>query len=252
MNDSPLAATPAVSSEPVVSPFARAIAVFARPANAWGGLREHAQWWFPVLVTLVVSVTLAALMYDHALLPMIRDQWDEQVAAGSMQPEAAERAAQFLEGTAGRAIVLGQQAIMLVIFTLVGGLLVWFGAGFVLGTGMKFRWALEVAAWSGLVTIPAGLITSALAWSQQSYRSVHVGFGILLPPNDPPNRWLTALGVVLDALGPLSIWYLIVGILGASALSGAPRKNVAFVLGGIYLAVTLFGAGIAAVMVPAS
>jgi hypothetical protein len=39
----------------------------------------------------------------------------------------------------------------------------------------------------------------------------------------------------LIAIGPLSIWYLAVLIIGASALSGAPRKSTAWVLGGLYL-----------------
>ena len=56
-------------------------------------------------------------------------------------------------------------------------------------------------------------------------KGVHVGFGLLLPDADTPSRLSVGLGVVLDALGPLSIWYVVVMVLGAAALSGAPRRR---------------------------
>ena len=66
-------------------------------------------------------------------------------------------------------------------------------------------------------------------------RDLHVGFGILLPVSDTPNKLMTGLGFFLDAIGPLAIWYLVVAIIGAAAVSGAPRKSVGWVLGGLYL-----------------
>ena len=47
-------------------------------------------------------------------------------------------------------------------------------------------------------------------------------------------------GIFLDAIGPLSIWYLAVLIIGAAALSGAKRKSVAFAIGGLYLVLMIF------------
>lgn len=240
------------SSEVALSPLQRLVAVYARPANAWGGLKERAQWWFPLLVTVIVSVASLLALYDRAMIPMITEQWDEQVAAGNMTSEQVDRMTAFMEGPTGKMVFLGQQVVMIPVLTLVAALLVWFGAGFVLGSGMKFRHAFEVAAWSGLVLVPAQLLTAALAWSRETMRGIHLGFGILLPENDPPTRLLTAAGAFLDALGPLSIWYLVVGILGATALSGAPRKSVAWVLTGIYLAFALFGAAMAAMFTPAA
>jgi hypothetical protein len=67
---------------------------------------------------------------------------------------------------------------------------------------------------------------------------------------ETPSKLMTGLGVLLDALGPFSIWYLAVGILGTAALSGAPRKSVTWVMVGLYLAVMVFVAAIAAMFTP--
>ena len=242
----------AAASGPSLSLLQRSIAVFARPSQAWDGLRERTQWWFPLVVLLLVHALSAAVLFRTAMIPMLHDQWEEQIAAGNMTTEQMDKASAFMDSNFGLVATIVPQVVMLVLLTLLEGLLLWFGAGFVLGTGMKFRWALEVVSWSGLVTIPGAILMSVLAWTNGTMKNLHIGFGILLPSNDPPTRILTALGAFLDGIGPLAIWFLIVAILGASALSGAPVRRIAGVLVGIYLAVLLFGAGLAAVMVPAS
>ena len=158
----------------------------------------------------------------------------------------------FFSSPAGLALTVGQQVVALPIVTLVAALLVWFGCGFVLGTRLRYRHALEVAAWSSLVNLPAFAITTALAWSKETMRGIHVGFGILLPESDAPSKLSIALGTVLDGIGPLALWYLAVAILGAAALSGAKRASVAWVLGGLYLAMLVFMAAMAAMFTPAA
>jgi hypothetical protein len=100
--------------------------------------------------------------------------------------------------------------------------------------------------------VPRQLVAYGFAWSKQSFRGIHDGFGILLPDTDSPSRLMIGLGGFLDALGPLAVWYVIVGILGATALSGAPRKSVAWVLAGLYLAIAAFSSALAAMFAPLS
>jgi hypothetical protein len=83
-------------------------------------------------------------------------------------------------------------------------------------------------------------------------RGVHIGFGVLLPPQDAPTKLSVGLGVFLDGIGPLALWYLWVAIVGAAALSGAARRPVAWTLGILYLVLLGFGAGLAAVFTPGS
>jgi hypothetical protein len=228
----------------------RFVAVFTRPSHAWGGLETRAQWWFPMLVLAVVSVGITLLLHERALLPMMSEAWDQQVADGQMTAAQADGAIQFMAGPAGMALTAVQQAIAVPFIMLIAALVIWFGAGFVLGTGLKFRLALEVAAWSSLITLPGYLLTAGIAWMRETMRGVHIGFGALLPVMDEPTKFGVALRSLLDAIGPLSIWFVVVGILGASALSGAPRKSVAWVLGVLYLAIAVFLSAMAALFAP--
>ena len=252
--ETPVAHHPVGTLEPAASlnVWQRTLAVFTRPASAWSGLRERAQWWFPLLVLGAFAAGFAAVLHHRALLPMMVDAWQEQVANGNMQAEQAQRMEGFFGGPTGVLITVVQQFIIIPIITMVMALLIWFGVGFVLGRPLNYRLSLEVAAWSGLITIPAQILTGIVAWTRETMKGVHVGFGLLMPETETPTRVGVFLGGVLDALGPLSLWYVVVMILGAAALSGAPRKQTAVVLGGLYLAAILLMVGLGAMFTPMS
>lgn len=242
----------ALTDEPTLSPPQRAVAIYTRPAGAWGGLKERAQWWFPLLIVMLVSAASAALLHNRAIVPMMVETWDRQVASGQLQPEQVDKMERFFSSGPGIAITVAQQIIAVLILNLIVALLIWFGVSFVLGTKFRYRLALEVASWAGLVSIPGALLTTGLAWMKQTMRGVHIGFGILLPEADVPSKLQVGLGVILDALGPLAIWYVVVGILGAAALSGAPRKSVAWTLGTLYVVLVVIVAALAAMFAPAA
>ena len=240
----------AAGAAPPLSVGQRIAAIFARPAHAWGGLETRAQWWIPLLIVLAFASVSAAFLHQRAVLPMIRDAWDERVAAGEMSAESAAQAEQFMAGPMGIAFTVIQQAIVLLAMTLLLGLAISFAVGFLMGGKLRYRLALEVAAWSSLVSLPGQALVFVLAWFRESFQGVHIGFGAFLPEADPPSKLLTGLGVFLDAIGPFALWTLAVMILGASALSGKPRQAVAWTLGTVYVVLWLFFAGIAAVVTP--
>src|SRR5882672_5827679 len=159
--------------------------IFVRPTHAWSGLRERAQWWFPLLIiALVSSVTLVAV-YERCYLPMMTEGLERQVAEGQMSQKAFDDTQAFFAGPAGKAINVGFQFLGVFLITFFTGLVVWLGGGFILGRPFSFRLGLEVASWSGLITMPGFLLTSALAYLRGvTVREVHVGFGILVPDPD--------------------------------------------------------------------
>jgi hypothetical protein len=238
--------------EPSLNVGQRFVAIFTRPAQAWTGLRQHAQWWFPLVIIAIFAAAFAAALHHRALLPMMSAAWRDQVANGNMSAEQLQKMEDFFGGPKGMLITVVQQLLILPIIQLLMALLVWFSVGFVLGRPLTYRLSLEVASWAGLVTIPAQILTGIIAWTRETMKGVHVGFGLLLPDTDTPSRLMIFLGAVLDALGPLSIWYVAVLVLGASALSGAPRKQTAWVLGGVYFALVLLFGGLGAMFTPVS
>jgi len=238
---------PPVDPSPTMSPFARIGALYTRPSQAWAGLETRGQWWFPMLVTLFVMVLTTATTYDRAFLPMMTEQFEQQVASGQVQPDQAERMEEFFSSGAGRWITVGQQVIAIPIFMLISALFVWVAGGFMLGTKLTYRQALDVAAWAGLIGLPGYVLTSAIAWFRNaSMQDVHLGLAVLLPESETSSGLMRGLTVFLDWLGPFAIWSLVVAIIGTATLSGAPRKSVAWILSGLFLVGGVFMAALAA------
>jgi hypothetical protein len=239
----------AVAEAASMSPFARLVRIFTRPAQAWAGLETRAQWWFPLLIFVVVNTALTFAIYERAIAPDQSAAYEAMVESGQMSPTAAAQAEQQMSGPTGRMIATISTALMIPILSLLFALALWFGVSFLLGTKFPFRRAFEVATWSSLVTIPGQILATFLAWNQQSMKAVNIGWAALLPESEP-SKMMTGVSAFLNALGPFAIWSLVVTILGATALSGAPRKNVAWVVSGLYVLFALAGALLAGMFAP--
>ena len=238
---------------PGMSLGARFAAVFARPAQAWGGLETRGQWWFPLLLTVVVGAAGTAIVYQRAIVPTQIAQMERQVEAGQMPAEALPNAERMMSSPVMAVVPVLAVLVMVPLITLATALLVWLAVGFIMGHRFRYRDAFVVTSWAGLVTLPAAVITYVLAWVNQNMMNVHIGFGALLPQEDAPSRLVRGLGVFLDyGIGPFYLWYVAVMALGAAALSGAPRRSVMLALGGLWLVVTLAFAGLSGLLTPGS
>jgi hypothetical protein len=233
-----------------MSPVARAIAVFTSPSRAFAGLKFQSQWWFPILVVVLCSAALTAVLYQRAVVPMITDQWDQMVEDGKLPPEQAQRMEEGMRGPMGLVWGVVPQVVMIPLLMLLMAAGLAFGVNFILGTRLPFRQSFETVAWANLVMLPAGIVTSVLAWSKETMKGIHLGPGILVPMSDPPEKWQIGLGSFLDAFGPFEIWTLALVIIGATILSGAPRKSVTGVVIGLYLAARVIGAALGAMFAP--
>jgi hypothetical protein len=246
-------ATPPPAALPM-SVFARAARMFTNPARAWTGLEGEgrwARWGFPLVVTLVLEVALSWATYHRALLPDMFQKWDQAVANGQMQAEQLDGMTKFFtEDWRALATTLGSIIVVVPAIILLQALMVWFGAGFVLGAKFKFSQGFGVVAWAGLVHLPASLVRYGYGWVQQSFEGLHLGLGVLIPEPETPTKLHAGLSVFLDAISPFTAWYLTVVVLGTAALSGAPRRNIAWVLVTLYLAFVAFSAAVAALFSP--
>ena len=232
------AAAPAAGMS--LSVWQRAVAVYVRPAAAWTGLESRSQWWFPMVVMILVGAAMSVALHQRALMPMISESWEQAVADGRMTTAQVDRMESFMSGPLGMCITAAQQAIAWAIIPLISALVVWFGISFLLGRKFRFRLAFEAVTWSSLVMIPGQLLAGGLAWSRETMKGLHTGFGVLLPESETPSKLMTGLGFFLDGIGPLALWYVVVLVIGAAALSGSPRKSVGWVLGSLYVAMTVF------------
>lgn len=234
--------------EATLSPWRRAVALFTRPAEAWVGLAGRTRWWIPLLVTLAVQLATMSALYDRASMPDAQARMDRMVDAGMLSEEEAERSMERSGGVSG--LVTG--AIALVVMTglalLLAPSLLGFAVSFLLGAKLRYRDAVGVYCWSGLIRIPEGLLVTALAWYQESLENVHVGWGAFLPVPDEPTKGFKLLAAFLDSIGPFALWYLVVMALGAAAVSGAGRKPAIAVVIGVYTLIVLGFVGLGALV----
>jgi len=243
--------TPPPGPEATLSLGSRFVAVFARPARAWTGLERRGQWWFPMLVAMIVTLAGALAIYQRALVPMGLDQIQRQVESGQMPPESAAQAERAMSSPVMMAVQVGMQTVAVPVMTLLIALLPWLVAGFMLGFRFRYRDAFVVTSWAGLVTLPASVLTYALAWVNQTMTTVHTGFGVLLPVEDTPSKLMVGLGTFLDqGIGPFSLWYVAVMGLGAAALSGAPARRVLIALGGLWIVAWIIFSALAMLFAP--
>jgi hypothetical protein len=247
--DQPLAS--AAAPEPELSLWARSVAVFARPSQAWTGLGRRGRWWFPLLLCTLIAVAGTGLTYQRALVPTMVEQFERQVESEQITPAMADQLAERMSGPFGIGMNLGSILVMFPLITLATALMPWLAAGFMLGRRFSFRDSFVVTAWAGLVTIPSQVLTSVLAWTNETMTNLHVGFGAFLPVETPPSKLMVGLGTFLDhGIGPFSLWYVWVLAVGAAALSGAPRRSVLLALGGVWLVVVAIISVLAAVFAP--
>jgi hypothetical protein len=247
----PPLATAVTEGAPSPSVWERTVRVFVNPVRAWDGLETRSRWWFPLLILVLLQVGGILATYHRVLLPTMVEQWNQQVERGQMPPAQLDKIEDFFTNKPlALLIVAGQQAIAMPIVMLLVALVGWFGIGFVLGTKFPFRLSLEVFTWAMFVRLPETILTFVIGWANETFKGIHFGLGALLPVEDAPTKLHTGLAVLLDAVGPFSLWYLFVTIVGCSVLSGAPRKNVAWVLIALYLALTVVFAVVAAVFAP--
>jgi len=239
---------PAPGAVPTPGLWRRAALIFTRPSQAWAGLGDRAVWWFPLLVVAIVSTLTMLAVYDRAYLPMMTENVERQAADGRMTQSQLDRAEGFFGGPAGKAVNAGFQLAGVVIVTLLVALALWLGGAFILGKEkFEFRHALEVAAWSGLVSLPSAVLASVLAYAQNlPIREIHVGFGILVPEPDVPSGLTTFFRSFLDGLGPFSIWHVAVATFGLAALGRAAVREAALAVASLYVVLDLLGAGLAA------
>lgn len=251
MSITPESVGPAPVATAPVSWLERCSRVFFSPSTAFEGLQGTGRWWIPLLIVVLIEVGLGFVCYQRVMVPDTLARMEQQVTSGQMTPEGYERVReQFVESNSGMGFTLGVIAVAIPIIYLLQALVVWFGAGFVLGAKFRFSQALGVVAWSGLVGIPGSLVRYAYGWTQESLKGLHLGLGVLLPEPETPTKLLTGLTVFLDAISPFTAWYLFLVVIGTATLAQMPRRNVAWVLVTLYLAFVAFSAAVAALFSP--
>jgi len=103
-----------------------------RAGGAWTGLREHAQWWFPMIIGTLAGSDSPRRSTTARCSDVHRDLEREGGERGD-SPEAMQGAQQFMASTPALLLSNVSPLVFIPLIMMLLALLVWFAIGFILG-----------------------------------------------------------------------------------------------------------------------
>ncbi len=244
-----VAGVPGSGTESTLTNAQRLWAVWTHPRRAFEDLTRRPTVLFPLVLGCLAFALFTAGLYQRAIVPMQLEQMERMVEQGRVPGDALERFENQMRSpmAMGLGVVFGVVPAILIQLLIAG--LALFGVTMVLGGSMSFRQAWSLAWWSDLVNLPVLLVTGVLAYFKESL-AVHLGLGILFPPEEATTKLGFFLGSLLEGVSLGMVWRLAVLSIGASVMSGKSVKAVVSVYTVFYLVVLLFVAGLSSLFAP--
>ena len=216
---SPSQATPAISSF-----MTRAANVFASPVELYAEISatpvQRSSWLVPYLLSVIVSAVLVFSLYSN---PELRSQMaepgrqaiQEQVTAGKMTQEQADRAAQFMNSPFFLVTGIGGAAVIATVMTFAIPLLLWAIVKLVLKTPTDYKKMLETYGISAMISIVGTIVTMLLMHTMNSMRAIPSPSILIMASYDYHNlahRFLSSLNI-------FTAWQVVVLGIGISKIS---------------------------------
>lgn len=241
----------AVSALAAPAPWQRVILMFTKPRDATSGLAQRPTSLFPMVLFLVALLAQTLILYQTAIVPMQIEQMQKKVDAGQMPPEGLDRVEGMMRSPVGETWGVGIAVIVVVVIQLVIAGLVLVAVNFIVGGRISFKQAWSLTWWTSVVSV-LGMIVSTILTLATGKFPVHLGLGVLAPPEQATSRAGAFIGGMLDALSVFPLWWLALMIIGASVISGKSGRALTWTFIAFYVAVSAIGAGLAALGTPAS
>lgn len=236
---------------PAMTSWQRVFAIFTGPRAAIAGLTERPTFLLPMVVFLIVVLGQTLLIYQPAIVPMQIEQMEKKVDAGQMSPEALDHMEEMMRTPVAEAWGVGIAVIVVALINLLIAGLVLVAMNFVLGAHMTFRQAWSLTWWTSLISIVSVVLSTVMTMATGKF-PVHLGLGVLAPPEQATSRLGIFAGSLLDAVSPFTLWWLAVLVIGASVMSGKAVRAVGWTFAAFYLVFMLIGAGLGAMVTPVS
>lgn len=190
----------------------KVIGIFTSPHKVFESIKEKPDWLLPFILMAIVSLVVGYLVTDIA----IEDQIARIEANPDISPERAEMIIEGIEsGSTGARkyinLILSPVIILVVLF-LVSGILLFCG-NVVLGGDSQYKKVLAVYAWSGLISVLAGIVKTPLILLTKT-TNVATNLAVFFPFE---NQY--SLGYrILSQVDVFTIWLVIVIAIGLSVI----------------------------------
>jgi hypothetical protein len=214
-------------SAPTISFSDIVVNVFASPADAYEGIRTSptraSVWVVPLILVLLLTCCFTWVMFTNdairsQVIDMQRTRMEEQVQAGKMSQEQADRAAEQMEKAGGMMIAIGivfgvlTVTVMFFLATLVFWLVGKFGLKAEGGYG-KYLELYGAAQWIGILGF---IITILMAVALSSMYATPSGALAVLSNYSPKNTTHR----LLSSVNVFTIWQMVVVGIGIAKFAG--------------------------------
>ena len=225
-----------ISVQQKQSPLKTLADVFAAPARAFEYVKQYPTWFFPVSLTILVSVIFLVAtkdimidfqrqsIYDNAIIP---EQYKDK-AIEDLENKSDMRF--YVESVAGSVVSI---AISYLVAT---GAIMLFG-NFIFGGMASFKLNFAMFSWAGVIGIAESLVKMVLILAKGSML-VYTSPAILLDVSEKSTAWFQ----FLDAFDIFVIWRIIVLATGFGIIykfSKAKSYTAIIVLYAIYQAMKI-------------
>jgi hypothetical protein len=214
-------------SAPTISFSDIVVNVFASPADAYEGIRTSptraSVWVVPLILVLLLTCCFTWVMFTNdairsQVIDMQRTRMEEQVQAGKMSQEQADRAAEQMEKAGGMMIAIGivfgvlTVTVMFFLATLVFWLVGKFGLKAEGGYG-KYLELYGASQWIGILGF---IITILMAVALSSMYATPSGALAVLSNYSPKNTTHR----LLSSVNVFTIWQMVVVGIGIAKFAG--------------------------------
>jgi len=209
---------------------ARVWAVYSAPRALFLSLRERPRILGALVLLLLIGAASALLLFGPAM--------HAQMEALRNKPDMTAEQIKMAE-TAGKAFALGAFVLGPVVISFVWAAVLLLVSNVFLGGRAAYRQLLSAVLYIGLISLPGLVVKAPLALAKNDI-NVQTSLAAFLPAAQQK----TFLYQFLAQTDLFTLWMWALNILAVSVLAGVPTRRAAYVLGGLWLVVSLGAAAL--------
>ncbi|MFH0882590.1 MAG: YIP1 family protein [bacterium] len=215
----------------VVNPFSRIISIITEPSAAMrGAIQKPAQWWVPLVLTLIGVIIFAILAGDVVRdfsVQKMQERFTQMVADGRLSQERADQI--FEQQSQGGLMTIGIYVgpmVNIFIFNIIFSLFALLVGNVILGGNLKFGHYWTIIWWSSVIGFISFVISAILMNITGDIHGAQLGLGIITKANPD-----STAHKILQVFDVFRIWQAIVAGIGvAIAAKVSSSKGIVWML----------------------